>query len=182
MRHLLTALALFAPLASFATTHTIGVDVGRGNTADLACPSAQVPACAHEDDAWRVYYGFRPGERFGVRITRTWVNELRFTTATDDVFNDPAISTVIDDLSATYSYPLAKLVSITAKGGISRWEESRSFGFPSGARSTGYSPAFGLNVDFGNKLVRAGLSIDLYPSVGDADYVRHYGVGIRFVW
>lgn len=111
------------------------------------------------------------------RITRTWVNELRFTTATDDVFNDPAISTVIDDLSATYSYPLAKLVSITARGGIGRWEESRSFGFPSGARSTGYSPAFGLNVDFGNKLVRAGLSIDLYPSVGDADYVRHYGVG-----
>jgi hypothetical protein len=102
MRHLSTALALCAPLASFATTHTIGVDVGRGNTADLACPSAQIPACAHEDT---------PGAS------------------------------------------------------------------PSGARSTGYSPAFGLNVDFGNKLVRAGLSIDLYPSVGDADYVRHYGVG-----
>jgi hypothetical protein len=49
-------------------------------------------------------------------------------------------------------------------------------------KTTGYSPAFGFNVDFGSKLVRAGLSIDLYPSVGDTGYVRHYAVGIRFVW
>jgi hypothetical protein len=182
MRRRMIALALCAPVASYAATHTIGVDVGRGSTADLDCPSSQIPACAHEDDSFRVYYSFRPAERFGVRITRTWINELRLTTEVDPIFNDPGISTVIHDLSATYSYPIAKRVSITARGGISRWEENRSFSLLGQDQTTGYSPAFGLNIDFGDKLVRAGLSVDLYPSVGDTGYLRHYGVGIRFVW
>jgi hypothetical protein len=88
----------------------------------------------------------------------------------------------MDDLAVTYSYAPAKLVTITVKGGLARWREDRSVLFFNDDSSTGYSPDFGASIDFGTKLLRVGLSADVYPSVGDTGYVRYFGAGIRFVW
>ena len=186
MRHILAALILAAPVAAFGATNYIGADYGRGETSGLNCSTssaADLPACVKRDDAWRLYYGFMFNERFGLRITHTELDELRLTHENDAIFNLPVVSSRIDDLAATLSFPLSRLVSITAKGGLARWEERRSiFFFGSDSTSEGYSPVFGMNLDFGNRLLRAGVSVDVYPSVGDTDYVRYYGAGLRFVW
>jgi len=186
MRRTLVALILAVPVAAYGATNTIGADYGRGQSAGLNCSTssaADFPACVKRDDAWRLYYGFMFNERFGLRITHTELDELRLTRDTDAIFDLPVISSRLDDLAATMTFPLSKVVSITAKGGLARWEERRSiFFFGSDSQSEGYSPVFGMNLDFGNRLLRAGVSVDVYPSVGGTDYVRYYGAGLRFVW
>jgi len=185
MRHILAAVILAAPVAAFGATNIIGADYGRGETSGLNCftsPSANLPVCVKRDDAWRLYYGFMFNERFGIRITHTELYELRLTNDSDAIFTVPEVSSRMDDLAATMSFPLSRLVSITAKGGLARWEERRALFFLAGDNREGYSPVFGMNLDFGNRLLRAGVSVDVYPSVGDTDYVRYYGAGLRFVW
>ena len=184
MRGIIATLVLAAPITVFGATNTVGLELGSGRTSGLDCPSPAFNGCVTQDDVYRVYYGILPaGERVGARITHTELNDLPITETVDEIFSSPNIRSTIDDLSATYSYPVAKWVSITGKGGIARWEESRSAGvFFERAHHDGFSPALGLNIDFGDGWLRAGLSVDLYPSLGDAGNVRYYGAGVRFVW
>jgi hypothetical protein len=86
------------------------------------------------------------------------------------------------DVSVTYSYPLWKWVALTGRIGLARWEESRSLGGFNQDRSDGLSPVLGLNVDFGGKRLRAGISADIYPAVGDTGYVRYFGAGLRILF
>jgi hypothetical protein len=184
MRGIIATLVLSAPITAFGATNTIGVELGNGHTSGLDCPVTAFNGCATQDDAYRVYYGIQPGgQRFGARITHTELDDLQLTdTPADVVFNAPGIRSRIDDLAATYSYPIADWVSITAKGGLARWEEHRSAFLFDQTHKDGISPALGLNIDFGDRWFRAGLSVDLYPSVGDAGTVRYFGAGVRFVW
>jgi hypothetical protein len=179
--------SLAAPVA-FGATHTVGLEVGHGQVSGLTCAAVAGNPCTLSDDAWRAYYGIAFSRGFGARFTLTTLDNLRLTTNSNAIFfpDVDSVRTRIDDLSATYSFPLSKVVSLTASAGVARWEEGRlSFGarvLGFAFTDEGYSPALGLKLDFGSGLLRAGLSFDLYPSIGDTDHARYYGAGLRAVW
>jgi hypothetical protein len=183
MRRTIVSLVLWGPITACAATHTLGIDIGRASTADMRCPAAEAGRCSLQDDAQRIYYEFHPGEALGFRATILNLNDLRITTDSDPVFNLPGIQSSIQDLSLTYSYPLWKKLAIGGRVGLGYWEESRSAGaYFSQASSNGLSPVLGVNLDFGSGRLRAGLSADLYPAVGDTGHVRYYGAGLRIVF
>jgi hypothetical protein len=180
----LAALVLTAgPLAASAATHTVGIDIGHANAGDMRCPPAEVGVCKHDDDAYRLYYELAPSKTVGFRITRLVLNELRLTTAADELFIPSEISSTISEISVTYAWPVHKHIVLRGRAGLAQWEEIRFRGsFFDQKRSDGWTPVMGFGVDFGSKRIRAGLSADLYPSVGDAGYVGYYGIGVRFVF
>lgn len=139
--------------------------------------------CKLDDDSYRVYYEFAPTANIGLRATHVLMNDLRLTKETDEIFNRPSVSSIIHDLSVAVSYPLGERVALLGRFGLAYWEEHRTLVSPFGGEtSDGMSPVIGFGVDFGGRRLRAGLFADLYPSVGDTDYVACYGVGVRFVF
>jgi hypothetical protein len=179
MRCRILLLMLAGPVTAFGAPHTIGIDIGRASTADMRCPPAESGLCKLQDDAQRVFYEFRPGAALGFRATYLYLNDLRITTSSDPIFNLPGTSSEVKDVSVTYSYPVGEWVALAGRIGLAHWEESRSFGGFSRDTSNGLSPVLGLNVDFGGKRLRAGVSADIYPSLGDTGYVRYFGAGLR---
>lgn len=183
MRCNILLVLLAGPITALGATHTIGIDVGRAHTAGMHCPVTETGSCELSDGAQRVFYELRPGEAVGFRATFLYMNDLRITRKSDPIFNSPGINTSISDLSVTYSYPIRKQMSLAGRIGLARWTESRSREvILDDDKSDGYSPVLGFNVDFGGKRLRAGFSADIYPSVGDADYVTYFGAGLRVLF
>jgi hypothetical protein len=175
------------PSAAVAATHTIAIDIGHGRAGDMHCPPAEVGRCKLDDDAYLVYYEFAPSETVGVRINRLVLSELRLTTdSTDENFSPPSIGSSITDISVTYAWPVRKQVVVRGRAGVAYWEERRTVGHFLNRvveeQSDGLAPVVGFGVDFGSRRTRVGISADLYPLVGETDYVAYYGIGVRFVF
>lgn len=179
--------ALATPIAALAATHTIAIDIGHARAGDMRCLPAEVGRCKLDDDAYLVYYEFAPSETVGVRINRLVLSELRLTKdSTDENFSPPSIGSSITDISLTYAWPVRKQVVVRGRAGLAHWEEARMVGGLFNRvveeQSDGLAPVIGFGVDFGSGRTRVGISADLYPLVGETDYVAYYGIGVRFVF
>lgn len=183
MRRVFAALTMLAPIATFGATHTIGADVGRSDAGGVSCDPAF--SCPDQGDSWRVSYTITGASGFGGRVSHTHLNGLSVISQgnRDDGFDLPFTGVTLQEIAATYTYPFSPFFTAIAKGGFARWETRRPMSvFFRSDTEEGVTPTLGVSLDVGSRLLRAGLSLDVYPSVGDTSTVLYYGAGVRFVW
>ena len=165
--------------ASKALDHSIGVEYGLASSSGDICQSfAGLEGCKDERDRLRLIYSMRFDAPYEFRVARAPV-KVNFTERdTDQIFHDVDVYSELFDFTVARHWSINSWSSWQTRLGVARWDESFSFI----GDENGWVPVLGVGAELGRSLLRVSISADIYPGVGDTDYVSFVGAGLRFVW